>query len=163
MNIFILDRDPKVSAKYHCDQHVVKMAIEYAQILSTAIHLTDSTPNDYVYKATHSKHPCTLWATESLSHWEWLWRLGHHVGNEYTRRYGKIHKSTRALRCLPVPNRLPDLGWLRDPPQAMPDEYKSSDVIEAYRRFYLQDKVRFARWNHSNPPPWWHSMEENYV
>lgn len=155
MNIFVLDKDPKTAAAWHCDQHVVKMAIEYAQILSTALHTTNSTLNDYVYRSTHAKHPCTIWATESLQHWEWLWRLGHNVGNEYTRRYGKIHKSTRVLRNLPVPDALPDLGWLRDQPQAMPDEYKHGDVVHAYRNFYLHDKARFARWNHSDHPPWW--------
>lgn len=162
MNIFILDRDPKVAAQFHCDQHIVKMAIEYAQLLSTAIHSTGSTPNDNMYKPTHINHPCAIWTASSLKHWGWLWLLGHHVGNEYTKRYGKIHKSTRVLRCLPVPNKMPDLGW-QDPPQAMPDEYKSADVVNAYRNFYLFDKVKFARWNYSNPPPWWHTMEENYV
>ena len=36
MNIFFLDTDPKTSASYHCDKHVVKMIIESAQLLSTA-------------------------------------------------------------------------------------------------------------------------------
>ena len=156
MNIFVLDIDPRFAAKYHCDQHVVKMAVEYAQILSTVLHLTGSTINEYTYKPTHMMHPCVLWAAESLAHWEWLWRLGHNVGNEFTKRYHKIHKSTRVLRCLPVPNKLPDLGWLRDQPQAMPDKYKKDDVVSAYRDYYLFDKVRFADWKHSKLPPWWH-------
>jgi hypothetical protein len=154
MNIFFLDRDPKLAAKYHCDQHVVKMAIEYAQLLSTALVLTGSTTNEYVYKATHSNHPCALWARSSFEHWKWLWLLGHHVGNEYTKRYGKIHKSTRVLRNLPVPNNIADFGW-HDPPQAMPDEYKDDDTVKAYRDYYLCDKSRFCRWNHSSTPYWW--------
>lgn len=158
MNIFFLDRDPKVAAKYHADQHVVKMAIEYAQLLSSAIHLTGSTSNEYTYKPTHLMHPCTLWTAESLSHWEWLWRLGHNVGNEYTKRYGKIHRSTRTLRNLPVPNKIPDVGWLCDPPQAMPDEYKHKDTVQAYRNFYMFDKVKFARWNHSESPYWMNNL-----
>ena len=36
MNIFYLDTDPELSAKYHCDKHVVKMILEYGQLLSTA-------------------------------------------------------------------------------------------------------------------------------
>lgn len=35
MNIFALDKCPKISAKYHCDKHVVKMIIESAQMIST--------------------------------------------------------------------------------------------------------------------------------
>jgi hypothetical protein len=41
MNIFYLDEDPKICAQYHCDKHVVKMIIEYAQLLSTAHRVLD--------------------------------------------------------------------------------------------------------------------------
>lgn len=154
LNIFFLDRDPEKAAKYHADKHVVKMAIEYSQILSTAIHMTNSTTNDYVYKPTHTFHPCTIWATQSLRHWKWLWLLGHHVGNEFTRRYNKIHKSTRVLRNLPVPNKIKDIGWVSDPPKAMPDEYKVEDTVQSYRNFYLKDKSRFCTWK-NKVPDWW--------
>jgi hypothetical protein len=36
MNIFYLSDDPVQCAKWHCDQHVTKMILEYAQLLSTA-------------------------------------------------------------------------------------------------------------------------------
>lgn len=41
MNIFVLDFDTEVCARYHCDKHVVKMIVEYAQLLSTAHHVLD--------------------------------------------------------------------------------------------------------------------------
>jgi len=41
MNIFRLDNDPRVAARMHCDKHVVKMILEYAQLLSTAHRLLD--------------------------------------------------------------------------------------------------------------------------
>ena len=41
MNIFYLDKDPKTCAQYHCDKHVVKMILEYAQLLSTAHRVLD--------------------------------------------------------------------------------------------------------------------------
>jgi hypothetical protein len=41
MNIFYLDEDPKICAQYHCDKHVVKMIIEYAQLFSTAHRVLD--------------------------------------------------------------------------------------------------------------------------
>jgi hypothetical protein len=41
MNIFYLDKDPKTCAQYHCDKHVVKMILEYAQLLSTAHRVID--------------------------------------------------------------------------------------------------------------------------
>ena len=43
MNIFYLHENPIQSAKWHLDKHVVKMPIEYAQLLSTAHRLLDGT------------------------------------------------------------------------------------------------------------------------
>lgn len=39
MNIFVLDKNPKIAATYHCDKHVVKMIVEYGQILCTSLRL----------------------------------------------------------------------------------------------------------------------------
>jgi len=36
MNIFYLHRDPHEAARLQCDRHVVKMILEYCQLLSTA-------------------------------------------------------------------------------------------------------------------------------
>ena len=41
MNLFYLHEDPIKSAELHCDKHVVKMIIEYAQMLSTAHRMLD--------------------------------------------------------------------------------------------------------------------------
>ena len=41
MNIFYLDDDPKLCAQAHCDRHVVKMILEYAQIMSTSHRVLD--------------------------------------------------------------------------------------------------------------------------
>jgi hypothetical protein len=41
MNIFALDEDPKLAAQMHLDKHVVKMIVEYAQLMSTAHRLLD--------------------------------------------------------------------------------------------------------------------------
>lgn len=39
MNIFYLDENPSIAAAMHCDKHVVKMIVEYAQLMSTAHHI----------------------------------------------------------------------------------------------------------------------------
>ena len=41
LNLFYLHNDPVISAEMHCDKHVVKMIIEYAQMLSTAHRILD--------------------------------------------------------------------------------------------------------------------------
>ena len=58
LNIFVLDRDIPTCARYHADQHVVKMILESAQMLCTVINLSGGRSP---YKSTHPQHPCTLW------------------------------------------------------------------------------------------------------
>lgn len=41
MNIFALSNDARVAAAWHCDKHIRKMVIEYAQLLSTAHRVLD--------------------------------------------------------------------------------------------------------------------------
>ena len=43
MNIFYLHEDPIQNAKWHIDKHIVKMPIEYAQLMSTAHRILDGT------------------------------------------------------------------------------------------------------------------------
>ena len=43
MNIFYLDKDPKVAAQMMCDKHIVKMILESAQLLSTCHRVQDGT------------------------------------------------------------------------------------------------------------------------
>ena len=82
MNIFYLDTNPIKAAELHCDKHVVKMIIEYAQLMSTAHRVLDGelyedrTANNrrikrwrlnnndmenVVYKASHINHPSAIW------------------------------------------------------------------------------------------------------
>lgn len=59
MNIFALDDDPALAARALHDRHIVKMALETAQILCTVAHgLGLPAP----YKPPHKNHPCTVWA-----------------------------------------------------------------------------------------------------
>ena len=88
MNIFVVDYDPNKSAQDLCDKHVVKMILETAQMLCAA-HPIGTAP----YKATHLKHPCTLWVARSIDNYEWLLTHGYALCREYTARYGKRHKT----------------------------------------------------------------------
>jgi len=44
MNIFVLNADPHLAARDHCDKHIVKMILEYGQLLSSAHRLLDGKP-----------------------------------------------------------------------------------------------------------------------
>ncbi len=181
VNIFYLDRDAKLAAQYHCDKHVVKMIIEYAQLLSTAHRMLDGTtyiqPNangrkmkrwkledhrePILYKASHINHPSAIWARQELSHYQWLWNLASELCQEYRFRYGgdqdKQHKTSLVIQSLSfAPNNIPRTGIFTEPPQAMPDDVKIiNDSVEAYRNYYRVYKRKFATWKVRGQPEWW--------
>lgn len=91
MNIFVLDEDPSIAAKYHADKHVNKMILESVQILNTAIHIR-ADEDDYAerytfYRPTHKSHPVVEWVAESFRNWRWLYELTVHLNEEYLLRY----------------------------------------------------------------------------
>lgn len=46
-------------------------------------------------------------------------------------------------------------------PLAMPDEYKTDDPVESYRKFYAAEKAGFAKWDRgTDPPDWWTHKED---
>ena len=100
MNIFILDWQHKTCAEYHCDKHVVKMPLETTQMLST-VHWRYN--NDGPYLPVHQKHPCTLWAGQTVENYIWLWKLGIALCKEFTHRYDKVHSCERILAILRLP------------------------------------------------------------
>ena len=158
MNIFILDKDVKKCAQYHCDKHVVKMILETAQLLCGVHHVTAHvTAHDTAqvpYKLSHKNHPCAIWARESFSNYVYLCELGLELCNEYTHRYGKRHKSLDViLWCIVNRPNIPDKGFT-EPAKAMPDEYKVKSVVESYRNYYRGAKSGFASWKMRETPEW---------
>jgi len=153
MNIFYLDDCPVEAAKMHCDKHVVKMVLETAQLLSTA-HRLNGNDDDRLYKPTHKNHPSAVWARESKANYMWLYDLFISLCDEYTYRYSKTHLTDTKLRH--VLRHVPDLeeAEFTEPPQCMPDDYKSSNTVEAYQQYYLNDKTRMLRWTNRSKPKW---------
>jgi len=93
MNIFFTNPNPAVCATEHCNIHLNKMIVEYAQLLSTAhrlldgeqyIEITDKgrkikrwhlpsiNADTILYKASHVNHPSNRWVRESSQHYDWL-------------------------------------------------------------------------------------------
>ena len=135
MNIFYLSRDPYKAARLQCDKHVVKMILETAQLLSTAHVELDGI--QLAYKATHKNHPSAVWVRSNREHYRWSYQHMVALGAEYTRRYGKVHKTiTDHVQSLATPPRdIPRLEFV-DPPQCMPDECKRPDTVLAYQVYY---------------------------
>lgn len=157
MNIFYTNRDPNTAAREHCDKHVVKMIVEYAQLLSTAHHVIDGdAARPGIYRVTHKNHPSAVWVRQSAEHYGYVSTLLEALGEEYFHRYGRVHKTMRevAPALILQPENMPmDGGWI-DPPQCMPDEYKRPSVVAAYRAYVAGAKRHFAKWTNRTAPSW---------
>ena len=155
MNIFYLDEDISNCAKYHADSHVIKMILESAQILCTALAIHGiKTP----YKPTHFKHPCVLWVAESLDNWMWLRELTLELDKEYRYRWNKnnSHKSALVVKSLIFSNiEYAESIGITQRPQAMPKEYRiPNDPIKAYRRYYATEKYHLHKYTKREKPYW---------
>jgi hypothetical protein len=159
MNIFFLDTNPRKIAEYHCDKHVVKMILETAQLLCGTHWVCGS---EAPYKLSHKNHPCSKWVRESDENYEYLCEIGLALCEEYTHRYGKIHKSEAIIEwCANNVPMLPrDVGSTK-PAMAMPDEYKVGySVVKSYRNYYNGAKADFAKWTKRETPEWFNKKEE---
>jgi hypothetical protein len=161
MNIFVLDEDIKKCARYHCNKHVVKMILEYAQLLCTAIHVVQGdNSQDGIYRKTHVNHPCSKWVRESRANWLWLQKLTIALNDEYRVRYNHDfdHKSAALVRTLHCPQDL--TGNVMTPfALAMPDHCKirddgTEDVVASYRNYYVTEKKPILIWGTDNTVPW---------
>ena len=174
MNIFYLHKDPDICAEYHCDKHVLKMIIEYAQLLSTAHRMLDGEEEkvlsnsgkrmvtnfklDYkrdtlIYKVAHANHPSNIWVRSAADHYIYTMELWNSLNMQYTKRYGKVHETFKKL-CQylnQLPNNIDKNVGFQEPPQCMPDECKREDTITAYRSFYRAHKREFATWKNQVP------------
>lgn len=181
MNLFILDYDHDLNAQYHIDKHVSKMQLEAAQMLATTIWVDKligfvpralnklelaTIKNEMIslppieertflrYKCAHINHPCTIWMRESYDNFEWTQVYVNALNEEAQFRGYKEHASCIETNRMPLPERLPSLG-LTPFAQAMPDDYKNPDAVEAYRTYYKHDKASIATWKVRGAPDWW--------
>ena len=176
MNIFYIDKDPKLCAEWSVNSHCVKMILESAQLLSTAHRVLDGV--EYIdassgrkikrwrlsdaretelYSATHINHPSAVWARESNNNYNWLYCYLYEHCKEYTHRYGKVHKieQSNLLNMLSVtPNNIP-VTHFQQPPSAMDTKYIiSEDAVTNYRNYYKVGKAHLHKWKDRQPPAW---------
>tara|TARA_R110000824_G_scaffold3750_6_gene17874 strand:- start:5917 stop:6435 length:519 start_codon:yes stop_codon:yes gene_type:complete len=158
MNIFAIEgTDNKIdwvkSAQSQDNYRVVKMILESTQMLCAALNIhaqAQVTP----YRTSHKHHPTTKWVVASSANFDSL--VTHTVAmlEEYTARFGKVHKCAGVLdECLALydPSQFPsDEPTLL--PLAMPPHFRSDDVVDSYRRFYAsKPRMRYPK---SKVPLW---------
>lgn len=127
-----------------CDKHVVKMILESAQIMSTVANGP--------YKPTHVNHPCVVWARANRTNYNWLAMHALALCEEYTLRYGKVHKCEPVIAKLANSGNLFPIG-ISDFVQCMPEALRCTNAVEAYRKYY--HTKTFAQWNKCRPAPYW--------
>ena len=161
MNIFYLHEEPETCAQMHNDKHCVKMILESAQMLCTAhraLDGNDKCDNMFMYKQAHLNHPSTKWVRENCYNYRWMFDLFEALCDEYTYRYEKGHATDLKLRetLRELPMKIPMINTaFKEPPQCMPDEYKSRDTVEAYRNYYMGEKSSFSTWKNRQTPEWY--------
>ena len=180
MNIFYLHEDPIQNAKWHIDKHIVKMPIEYAQLMSTAHRLLDGEMylgktaigrnikrwrlhderEDILYKASHINHPSAIWVRESIENYFEMYKLYMAVLAEFTNRYGKIHGSSKpSIALIRPPSNIPMVKGTQLP-QCMPEICKvKNNPILAYRNYYIVEKNSFASWKNREIPEWFQTKD----
>ncbi len=157
MNIFATSPDQLECARDLDDLRLTKMVLETVQILCTVAHSRPEIvrASEWVYRPTHPRHPCVLWAAEDASHAWWLHGLGVAYGLEFERRRGHRHGSIQVLQSLRV-----EPADRRPTTWAGCAESDHPDVHEAYRETlvlkWARDMAagRHPRWTTRDWPEW---------
>jgi hypothetical protein len=164
MNIFVIDQNPEVAAIHLVDRHVSKMILESSQIFSNCFTLERMSQPDCPKtkvggsrKHSYPHHPCCIWATQSRENMRWLIRHAKAMDVERMERNGKKnpHFSMQFINW--VEKNIEDSIVPEIPmtpfAQAMPEEYRNSDTIVAYRNYYKFGKKHLHQWKR-NKPDW---------
>lgn len=160
MNIFTSDPDPRVSATNLDDKRVIKMILESAQMLCTALH-HHGAGHLAEYKPTHKNHPANVWCRETRMNYGWLLMHFAALSQEYTYRTGKSHKSFTLFPDLYRGTQFIPTGELTAfvncaARKDMNIDYKHiTDAHEAYRLYlaerWANDKIAPKWTNRSRP------------
>ena len=164
MNIFAVSSDVNECAEVLDDSRLIKMTLETAQLVSTALFHTD--PDYYrirfalgkAYKHCYDNHPCSIWARQSYRNFWWLVNLGKAYCDEYSYRFGKTHASECIFIGMAEPKRDLPHTWCDCSGQFVEDNSNATEVFGAYieclRNKWMNDK-RQPRWT-NRIPPWFY-------
>ena len=188
MNIFTTNDCPIISAQDMCDKHVVKMIVEYAQLLSTAHRVLDGKEyydktkagrsikrwlhsdkflEGHLYKASHINHPSGIWCRSTTGNYMWLYN--HFIASckEYKRRYNRTHltftKMAEVFRT--PPKNLPE-GSRTEFAVAISNNQSCRRVpgfdklapVDKYKQYIIHDKP-FAVWTRRSKPNWYYNIK----
>jgi hypothetical protein len=154
MNIFVTDNCPKKCAEFLDNSRLRKMCLESAQLLSSALRLCGHS-GERLYKITHANHPSNKWTRATQGNYKWLLEHFKALCDEYTRRTGKIHASSKLLsifadniELIPIGERMPFSNNARNLTKGV-DFTHETDTTKAYQMYLME------RWNGDKREPKW--------
>jgi hypothetical protein len=167
MNIFFLDKNPRIAASYHADIHLNKMILESAQMFTFAAEaLGKHEIWMYAINKAHVKHPSTKWLYEPedyKNNWAWLITMCNEL--DYIRNsIAGVHSSFSMINEIywhmfneswdkhKIDNDYAELTMRNH--LAMPDIYKNhNDAVASYRAFYPSKIIKMKlEYKHRNVP-----------
>jgi hypothetical protein len=171
MNLFILSLIQREIAEFMMDKHISKILLEAVQMLCSAKRVLDPEHviNDRLYKMAHKNHPVTIWCRKSRANFGWVLDLVDEMHKEWKFRYGhpenKMHKSYLVALLLreniPSDDKFEEVGMMTPFALAMPDQYKTADAVESYRKYYMSaEKQKIASWKKRRAKPEWYIVQQ---
>ena len=159
VNLFYLDKNPKLCAKYYCDKHVNKIMIEILQILSQIHHnIGDKEPPYKKCMAIKPNLAPYVWAMKSISNYKYCVDLAFYLLEEYKFRYKKNeHKCEPVIKWLSenIPNAIKGTRRtkfiLTDNVSAYQEYFND---VEASRYVYVDFKCKTDKWSKRGEPIW---------
>ena len=156
LNLYALHANPFVAGTMQHDVHTRKMFLESTQMGATVCRELGFNDDDLIkysivtkagtpYKSTHAKHPCVLWILESPANRGWfinhLIMMSAECQARFKKKYACTMPAMGIARLFDDYNLVAD--WEDHTPfaQAMPEEYRNEDAVQAYRDYYLGDKM----------------------
>ena len=145
------------SAASHDNTRLSRSIIGTAQVLSSAFlyHGHEST-----VKPISTNHAFHLWIVESSINIRALHTFGYELCNQFRLRYGKVHKCLDFFKDTePVVSKIKDYSNAHSTfPLAMPQEFKTDDVVDSYRNFWVsKEKMKYPK---NKVPQWFKEMRK---
>lgn len=183
MNVFILDKDPVVSASYLVDDHVAfvtvgpnrppirscKMAIEALQLLSCAHWFCVPDREEIMkgpreswlapYRPSHMNHPWAMAARFTTDAYRFVWEHAKAILIEHEFRSGKKMESVleALVRLEEPPTRLTEGPWSIPVCRAGSDTVhvvSLDEAVDLYRKYYRHKIEKMPRYTRRETPGW---------
>jgi hypothetical protein len=168
MNLFVLDKDPSIAAKYNCDLHCNKILLEFCQMAANCFKpetLEDApkTQKGTTRKHSYYNHPVSKWMRHSTANLEWSIEHAIELENERIYRGYNPHFSFAFVEWVldNIGRSIVPSGVLAPFSVAIAEDkncrkvpnFSSLDPVEQYRLYYKYDKP-FASWTKREVPDW---------